>query len=215
MPERPPEPTGPSVPVNSTATTEMLAHNAGLVVVGPKRDVPEVKQQVLSRQLFRRNTRDQYARVPGAQLIERTIYVPFDYGSDKFLPTMRQRLYLKQLLAVADRVEVRGRTDGRGNKKTDERMAHQRAESAKRYLLDRGVPGNIIAVNYQAAGDYIADNESIDGRNMNRRVEIEFYIDDFTQTGRVENAITEPHKCQMPANVNDWQTVGDSSDCIN
>ena len=97
-------------------------------------------------------------------------------------------------------------------------MAHRRAEAAKRYLLDRGVPSSIIAVNYQAAGDYIADNERIEGRGMNRRVEIEFYIDDFTADKVREYAIAESLRCDKKVNINEWQIIGKTNmphDCIN
>ena len=209
----PPQPSGPSKPVNSLQTAEMLAHEAGLVVVGVESNKPEVKQQLLQTQLFRARTRDEFALVQGAQLVERTVYVPFDFASDEFKPTVEQRYQLRQLLAVADRVEVRGRTDGRGNTRADERMAHRRAEAAKRYLLNRGVPGNIIAVNYQAAGDYIADNEQVKGRSMNRRVEVEFYIDDFTRGRGSVYDVADPRKCRLPVDQDEWQVIGEETYC--
>ncbi len=230
LPERPTKPSGPAKPVNSLATQEMLAYEAGYMLVGPERNKPKVKKQflyngqlfnqkpeALQRQLSRAKTRDEFAMVPGAELVERTVKVGFSFGSDEFLPTPEQRFQLRQLLAVADRVEVRGRTDGRGNPAADERIAHLRAEAAKRYLLDRNVPSSIIAINYQAAGDYIADNEKTAGRGMNRRVELEFYIDDFTADRVQSFAINEPYKCNEPLDKNQWQEIDTQSrnGCIN
>lgn len=217
----PPMPTGKSVPINSTATNEMLAHEAGLIVVGPKRNDPVVTESLIyrglklklrpkdqQRQMFRKPERTYYARVPGAELIERTVMVPFSYGSVEFLPTPAQRFRLMQLMAVADRVEVRGRTDGRGNRVADEQIAIKRAEAARRYLLDSGVPPSIIAVNYQAAGDYIADNERNAGRGLNRRVELEFYIDDFTIEREYDFALNNDNRCLQPINIDEWQELG-------
>lgn len=197
IPERPTQATGPSKPVNSLPTAEMLAHDAGYMLVGPKRESKEVKQYFLYKGQYhteqptdpshalllnRPADRADFAEVPGARMVERTVRVPFEFASTLFRPTPQQQFQIQQLSAVADRIEVRGRTDGKGLKGADERVARLRAEAAKRYLLDSGLPSNIIAVSYQAAGDYIADNHRSAGRGMNRRVELEFYIDDFTVT---------------------------------
>lgn len=167
-------PVGNATPVNSLATAEMLAHESGFIIVGPQRHEPAVRARLLKRPVNQEN----YATLPGGELIERIVIVPFEYGSAKFRPSAGQAFRIRQLLAVADRIELRGRTDGDHNTPANRRMAKRRAEAAKWYLIDRGMLGRLIEVNY-AHGDYVADNGLADGRAKNRRVELEFYIDDF------------------------------------
>lgn len=214
LPEKPAQPVGEKRVINTLETTEKLAHQAGYVVIGEERDNNQFKGQALKgftrpkRQLFRGIEPSEYAYIPGAELIERTVNVPFEYASAEFLPTPEQRFHLRLLFAVADRIELRGRTDGRGDKRADERMAHRRAEAAKRYLLSNGVPAELISINYQAAGDYIADNETIAGRGMNRRVEMEFFVDDFSKDRPVEYLANEVNRCRQPVLIDQWQEVG-------
>jgi outer membrane protein OmpA-like peptidoglycan-associated protein len=82
---------------------------------------------------------------------------------------------LQALAKGANRVEVRGRTDGVRPSAADEQIALGRALSAQRYLIERGVNPTSISLNYVSAGDYVADNESATGRARNRRVEIVFF----------------------------------------
>ena len=210
---KPPMPSGKSVPINSTATNEMLAHHAGLVVVGPSRNDPVVSETLIhkafnqeQKQFYRKSNRSSYARVSGGEIIERTVRIGFQFGSIKFRPSPEQHRHIQQLLAVADRAEVRGRTDGRGSSAVDHRIAKLRAEAAKRYLLSRGFPSDLIAVNYLSAGDYIADNESHKGRQLNRRVEIEFYIDDFTAVRHSNLSIAA--QCEKPLDLSQWHEAG-------
>lgn len=210
---KPPSAKGDFRPVNSLATAEMLEHDAGYLIVGPQRGEPEVREQLLykgklfnarpldeRRQFTRNSDPDEFALVPGAELIERTVVVTFPFASTKFSPDAETALQLRQLFAVADRIEVRGRTDGQGNPIANQKTARRRAEAAKRYLLDRGVPSNIISINYQSAGDYVADDHRRSGRNQNRRVEIEFFVDDFT-------ASRQQRTVDASSLYSDWQEV--------
>lgn len=214
IPERPAQPYGSKQPINTLSTAERLAHQAGYVVVGDERDNESRRSEALSgnlkekRQFFRNIPTSEFAYITGAELVERTVNVPFEYASTEFRPTPEQRFHLRLLFSVADRVEVRGRTDGRGNKRADERIAHRRAESAKRYLLSNGVPSDLISINFQAAGDYIADNETASGRDKNRRVELEFFIDDFSLNRPMAYVANEVNKCGQPVSVDEWQTIG-------
>lgn len=118
------------------------------------------------------------AVLPRTGIVDRTVSVPFGFGSARFMPSPEQALRIRELFARAERIEVRGRTDGLGTREGDEMIARMRADAAKRYLIDRGVPGRIISVGYIAGGDYVADNARLAGRRKNRRVDIEFIVSD-------------------------------------
>jgi outer membrane protein OmpA-like peptidoglycan-associated protein len=40
------------------------------------------------------------------------------------------------------------------------------------YLVTKGIPSDLITAEGKGAGDFIADNTSVEGRAQNRRVEI-------------------------------------------
>lgn len=192
MPEKPPQAKGHTVPINSLDTAEKLAHDAGYAIVGDKRGEQEVREFYLWPEkkqipaMTRAANREDYAYIEGADFVERTVYVPFAYASTQFRPTKEQQTRLQLLSAVADRVQVRGRTDGTGKRHRNEKVARQRALAAQRYLVSIGVPHEIISVNHVAKGDFIADDYTKSGRAQNRRVEIEFVIDDFTDQAPVK-----------------------------
>jgi len=201
-PERPPIPTGKPQPVNSEATKRMLMHDSGFVAVNPGWIKPpsteeasinhdtfmykglefKAKPEELRRVFNRPPADGVMVSLPGMVLVPRIISLPFAWNSTEFKPTPQQMFRLRQLFAVADRIEIRGRTDGYGDPVADKHVAKQRAMSAKRYLIDHGVPGELISINYVAGGDFVGDNASIAGRRKNRRVDIEFIIDDFTKS---------------------------------
>ena len=57
----------------------------------------------------------------------------------------------------------------------ESRIARDRANAVRDYLVGAGVDPARIRATYQPAGDHAADNSSPSGKGMNRRVEIEVY----------------------------------------
>ncbi len=76
---------------------------------------------------------------------------------------------------AAPLVLLRGRTDGSTDSPIESRIARERAEAVREYLIGAGVDPARIRATYQPAGDRAADNTSATGRSLNRRVEIEVY----------------------------------------
>lgn len=69
-------------------------------------------------------------------------------------------------------VEVAGHTDDRGPDSYNQDLSQRRAESVRQYLVDRGVPaGNVTAMGY-GESEPVASNDTEEGRQDNRRVEI-------------------------------------------
>jgi outer membrane protein OmpA-like peptidoglycan-associated protein len=104
-----------------------------------------------------------------------TVTVYFSFNDSRFNPTAAQENILLPLLERVQRIEVRGRTDAAHPSASDEKIALMRAQSAKNYLIDHGVPAAKISINYVSGGDYVASNESKTGRTRNRRVEVEVF----------------------------------------
>jgi outer membrane protein OmpA-like peptidoglycan-associated protein len=68
-------------------------------------------------------------------------------------------------------ISVNGHTDSKGNPELNTKLSKQRAESVKRHLVKRGVENNRIYINGYGSSRPIADNNTVEGRQKNRRVE--------------------------------------------
>lgn len=76
---------------------------------------------------------------------------------------------------TAPLVLLRGRTDGSQDNPTDSRLARERANAVRQFLISSGVDAARIRTTHQPAGDHAADNNQPTGRASNRRVEVEIY----------------------------------------
>lgn len=71
-------------------------------------------------------------------------------------------------------VEVRGYTDSTGSERGNLNLSQQRAEKVSQALQVRGVPESHISAKGYGHAKPIASNQTPEGRQKNRRVEIEF-----------------------------------------
>ena len=72
------------------------------------------------------------------------------------------------------RVRIEGHTDSKGSDRYNKKLSEQRAKSVRMYLIKQGVdPTHMVSIGYGEERP-IADNDTEEGREMNRRVE--FYI---------------------------------------
>lgn len=70
-------------------------------------------------------------------------------------------------------VLLTGHTDSRGNDAANKKLAQGRANSIKAYLVNKGVAANRISATSKGETSPIASNDTEDGRQKNRRVELE------------------------------------------
>jgi len=70
------------------------------------------------------------------------------------------------------KVEIGGHTDLSGSEIAKQKISEKRAESAKKYLMDKfNIPGDRMSIKGYGSQKPIADNKSKEGRAKNRRVE--------------------------------------------
>ncbi len=99
----------------------------------------------------------------------------FDTGRADIKPDMRPILdQFASGLASQPNTEVRiiGHTDSTGSDELNDRLSIERAESTRRYLIERGVHTGQVQVAGRGEHEPIADNSTDAGRARNRRVEI-------------------------------------------
>lgn len=99
----------------------------------------------------------------------------FELGSDKLTAASRNNLngIAQSLAAQPDiYIEVAGNTDSTGNDDYNLKLSQQRAEAVRDYLVQQGIPQDHISAKGYGETNPIADNKTISGRAMNRRVEL-------------------------------------------
>ena len=70
------------------------------------------------------------------------------------------------------RIEVAGHTDAVGPEEYNQMLSEKRAEAVKTFLTERGVPADRIMVVGYGEAQPRASNDTVEGRRLNRRVEI-------------------------------------------
>lgn len=102
--------------------------------------------------------------------------VTFETASAELTPEATQILdrIAEQLVANADvRVRVNGHTDSTGSRASNLTLSQNRAESVVRYLIGRGVPADRMESQGFGPDQPVATNDTPEGRQENRRVELE------------------------------------------
>jgi outer membrane protein OmpA-like peptidoglycan-associated protein len=108
------------------------------------------------------------------EIVFETVY--FKIGGFKLTPAEKAKLdaaakTLHENPEVS--VAVSGHTDNTGSRIVNEKLSKARAMAVKQYLVGKGVSGKRLMTNGYAFDKPAASNESIDGRRLNRRCELE------------------------------------------
>jgi outer membrane protein OmpA-like peptidoglycan-associated protein len=101
--------------------------------------------------------------------------ISFDTGRADIKPNLRPILdQFAQGLSQQPSMEVRivGHTDSTGSDAINNPLSVNRAQSARDYLLARGVDGSRMTIDGRGSREPIASNATADGRARNRRIDI-------------------------------------------
>jgi outer membrane protein OmpA-like peptidoglycan-associated protein len=104
----------------------------------------------------------------------------FDIASASLKPETRNNLdKLSETMIKYDDTEIRvlGHTDNTGTEKYNEELSKKRASSVNSYLVTKGVASSRLTNIGYGELDPIATNETAEGRELNRRVEIVIVAD--------------------------------------
>ncbi len=109
----------------------------------------------------------------GESIIVENIH--FDTGSAKLLVSSRESL--ESLLSIMKEVpkleiELSGHTDNKGEKELNLALSEKRAQAVANYLLKNGVEQKRLKVTGFGETNPITENNTMMGRQRNRRVEI-------------------------------------------
>jgi outer membrane protein OmpA-like peptidoglycan-associated protein len=115
---------------------------------------------------------------PSAEKKSIALNVFFEFNSDKILQDYYGDLdKLGKVLTAPQystyRVQVEGHTDSIGSDSYNRRLSEKRAESVKRYLVQHfPIPSDRLVVRGLGKSKPIASNDTPEGRDKNRRVEV-------------------------------------------
>jgi OOP family OmpA-OmpF porin len=69
---------------------------------------------------------------------------------------------------------ITGHTDDRGAAAYNQHLSEQRAQAVRNHFIERGIDGNMVRAFGKGESEPVADNGTAAGRAQNRRVEIDF-----------------------------------------
>lgn len=105
----------------------------------------------------------------------------FDIDRAELRPASRANLQeLANNLREYDRTDVLiiGHTDSTGSDSHNQDLSERRARSAANYLQQLGVAGERVSTRGMGENDPVATNDTAEGRQLNRRVEVVIYADE-------------------------------------
>jgi len=146
-------------------------------LIGKKMDK---QQKELEAQLNEQAKVEQVTDANGLQAIKVTFDggILFETGKYNLNPQAQADLtkFAVNLINNPDTdVSIIGYTDNTGSYTVNEKLSGQRANSVRTYLLNCGVPATRLTAKGIPMADYVASNDTPEGRALNRRVEITIY----------------------------------------
>jgi outer membrane protein OmpA-like peptidoglycan-associated protein len=127
--------------------------------------------------------------------------VLFDSGSAKLRPGAQDKLsHVAEVLQryPRTRVEIVGHTDSRGSEASNQSLSEHRAAAVKDVLVRDGVDASRITT--RGAGELrpVSTNDTLEGRAMNRRVEMVVQPDEGLKAENREPAAPPPAPAEEP-----------------
>lgn len=116
--------------------------------------------------------------------------VQFYTNSETLMPSSAKDLQkLAEYLIKNDSLSatIYGHTDNVGNPMSNLQLSQRRAESVKRFLTSLGVKGSRLKAIGMGDKEPKGDNNKLEGRLMNRRVEVKLMQTEFVSTKRSKN----------------------------
>ncbi len=152
------------------AAADAAAEDAKRKVAQAEAEKAELRKQLLAQLSSILQTHD---TVRG--LIVNMSDVLFDTGSYTLKPGAREKLAKISGILLAYpglKIQIEGHTDSVGGDEFNQKLSEQRAEMVREYLIDQLVPASSVTARGFGKTKPIATNDTPEGRQQNRRVEL-------------------------------------------
>ena len=126
--------------------------------------------------------------------------VLFKTGSFELLSGARERLAKVSGIVLAHpglHLEVDGYTDSVGSDDYNQQLSEHRAGAVRDYLVEQGIPDSAVVARGLGKSNPVATNDTPDGRQQNRRVEM-VISGDAIGTGNANTAAALPDAANQP-----------------
>lgn len=100
----------------------------------------------------------------------------FDVDKTEIKPTARDSIAkaAEVLVKYPDTyITVEGHTDSTGSTEYNQKLSERRADAVRDMLMNDGVPASRVSIRGYGESDPVADNSTLEGRQSNRRVQLE------------------------------------------
>ena len=168
------------------AKAEALAQQQALAVEADKarqaaaesdklREQAEKEKQEMRARLLAQLNSVLATRDTARGLIANMSDVLFKSGSYELMPGARERLAKVSGIVLAYqglRLAVEGHTDSIGTDEYNRRLSEQRADAVRDYLIQQGIGSDAITASGFGKSEPVASNDTPEGRQQNRRVEL-------------------------------------------
>jgi outer membrane protein OmpA-like peptidoglycan-associated protein len=132
------------------------------------------------KQALRAKLLDQFSRILETKDTSRGLVVTmadvlFDTGKYDLRSTARESLAKLSGIVLAHpglKLDIEGHTDSTGSDELNQKLSEQRAEGVKEYLIEQGLDRNSLTAKGFGKTMPIASNQTKEGRQKNRRVEL-------------------------------------------
>jgi OOP family OmpA-OmpF porin len=120
---------------------------------------------------------DKFYKDGGCKLKDMILEVNFDRNSTYLKPKYDEEiLKIAKVLKIRDdlKIKIEGHTDSKNSESYNQKLSHKRAQSVAQKLKDFGIDLKRVRTFGYGESKPIASNDTKDGREKNRRVEVKF-----------------------------------------
>ncbi len=149
---------------NSFGQCVEVVNNAAQAECGAQVTQPQAPQKVI----------DVPFAIPASALFDTAKAVLRPQGKahlNQLATKIKEAKQLGQIKTITG-VKVVGHTDSRGSTAYNQRLSERRAASVRNYLVQMGIPANMISAYGEGEMNPVASNATREGRQQNRRVNI-------------------------------------------
>ncbi len=160
----------------SQLTTEQEATKTALLEVEKvKNEMKNLREEIAKKKRAEENRLAEEKKVAKESLLEAFELTKVEFEVNSMKLTKKSEELLNTTAEVMKKYpdfkyNIQGHTDNRGNEKFNIKLSGKRAEQVKKYLISRGIRAEILSTEGIGSAEPIADNNTTEGRILNRRV---------------------------------------------